>query len=118
MCRWKKRSACLRDADAALRQNQKVKVTDCSMSFWRQHHVFASTEGAFIEQTKTESGAGIAATAIEGAEVQRRSYPASFGGDYATAGYEFVQSLNLVDHAEEIAKEAVELLSAPPCPDG
>jgi len=108
----------LRDADAVLRQNQKVKVTDCSMSFWRQHHVFASTEGAFIEQTKTESGAGIAATAIEGAEVQRRSYPASFGGDYATAGYEFVQSLNLVDHAEEVAKEAAELLSAPPCPDG
>lgn len=108
----------LRDADLALRENEKIKLTDCSMEFWKHHQVFASTEGAYIEQTKIESGAGLAATAIEGAEVQRRSYPAAFGGDYASAGYEFVQSLNLIDHAEELAREAVELLSAPPCPEG
>jgi len=108
----------LKDADKLLRENEKIKVTDCSMNFWNFDQVFASTEGAYIEQKKIESGAGISATAIEGSEVQRRSYPASFGGDYAAAGYEFVESLKLIEHAEEIAREAVELLTAPVCPSG
>ncbi|MCX6344342.1 MAG: TldD/PmbA family protein [Armatimonadetes bacterium] len=108
----------LRDADEALRQNDKIKLTDCSMRFWKFDQVFASSEGAYIEQTKVETGAGFSATAIEGSEVHTRSYPSSFGGDYAAAGYEFVESMNLVSHAEQTAKEAVELLSAPPCPNG
>ncbi|MGQ9456572.1 MAG: TldD/PmbA family protein [Armatimonadota bacterium] len=108
----------LRDADKILRENEQVKVTDCSMDFWKIHQIFANTEGSYIEQTKVESGAGIAATAIDGGEVQKRSYPASFGGDYAAAGYEFVESLNVIEHAEEIAREAVLLLDAPPCPAG
>jgi len=108
----------LKDADKLLRQNEKIKVTDCMMNFWGLDQVFASTDGAYIEQKKIESGAGIMATAIEGSEVQRRSYPASFGGDYAAAGYEFVESLKLIEHAEEIAREAVELLTAPVCPSG
>lgn len=108
----------LKDADAAIRQNENVKLTGCSMSFWRHFQVFASSEGAYIEQRKIESGAGIEATAIDGAEVQTRSYPSSMGGDFAAAGYEFVESLDLVAHAEEIAAEAVELLYAPSCPSG
>lgn len=108
----------LRDADKILRENEQVKVTDCNMDFWKTHQIFASTEGSYIEQTKVESGAGIAATAIDGGEVQKRSYPASFGGDYAAAGYEFVESLQVIEHAEEVAREAVSLLDAPPCPAG
>ena len=108
----------LRDADAALREQQGVKVTECSMNFWKFDQVFASTEGAYIEQTKVESGAGISATAIEGDDVQERSYPAAMGGDYAAAGYEFVESLDLIAHAEQTAREAVMLLSAPVMPSG
>ena len=108
----------LKDADAAMRRNDKVKVTDCTMRFWKLDQVFASTEGAYIEQKKIESGAGIAATAIDGDEVQKRSYPSSFGGDYAAAGYEFVDSFKLVENAERVAREAVELLSAPVMPAG
>lgn len=108
----------LRDADEVLRQNEKVKLTDCSMNFWKFDQVFASSEGSYIEQKKVESGAGISATAIEGAEVQRRSYPCSSGGDFAAAGYEFVEAMDLVSHAERVAMEAVELLSAPACPSG
>jgi TldD protein len=107
----------LKEADRLLRQNERVRVTDCSMHFWKNHQVFASTDGAYIEQEKLESGAGIAATAIDGGEVQRRSYPA-LGGDYAAAGYEFVESLKLIEHAEEVAREAVQLLESPPCPSG
>ena len=44
-----------------------------------------STEGSEIEQTLYESGGGICAYAIKDGEFQTRSYPASFGGDYATS---------------------------------
>jgi len=108
----------LKDADTVLRQNEGVKLTDCSMEFWKFREVFASSEGAYIEQEKVESGAGIMATAIRDGDVQRRSAPITSGGDYAAAGYEFVESLKLVEQAEQTAKEAVELLSAPACPSG
>ena len=106
----------LLEADSIMRQQPKVKISEASMEFWRDEETFASTEGSFIRQTRTESGAGLSATAIEGQEVQRRSYPASFGGDFAGAGYEFVEGQDLVGHAEDTAREAVELLDAPQCP--
>jgi TldD protein len=108
----------LKDIDAALRCHEKIKVTDCSMEFWLFDEVFASSEGAYIEQRKIESGGGASATAIEGSDVQKRSVPCSFGGDYAAAGYEFVESLGLLENAEQAAREAVELLDAPLCPSG
>jgi TldD protein len=108
----------LKDVDRTLRQNEKIKLTDCTMEFWKFDEVFASSEGAYIEQKKIESGAGASATAIEGSDVQRRSIPCSLGGDYAAAGYEFVEALRLIENAEQTAREAVELLSAPLCPSG
>lgn len=106
----------LLDADKIMRQVPEIKVAESSMSFWRTHEIFASTEGSYIEQTKTESGAGLTAIAVSEGEVQRRSYPASFGGDYATAGYEFIEDFDIVGHAERTAKEAAQLLTAPQCP--
>jgi TldD protein len=108
----------LKDIDRVLRANEKIKLTDCSMEFWRSEQIFASSEGAYIEQTKVESGAGASATAIEGGDVQRRSVPCAFGGDYAAAGYEFVEALGLLDNAEQAAREAAQLLDAPLCPSG
>ena len=106
----------LLNADRLMRKTPEIKIAKSSMNFWRTESIFASTEGAYIEQIKTESGAGIEATAVSEGEVQKRSYPASFGGDYAAAGYEFVESLDLVGNAERIAKEAAQLLTAPQCP--
>lgn len=106
----------LLDADKIMRQQPEIKVSESGLHFWRTDTTFASTEGSYIEQVKVESGAGIEATAIEGGEMQRRSFPASFGGDYASQGYEFVKNWDLVGHAEETAKEAAALLKAPQCP--
>jgi len=103
-------------ADAAMRRVRGISVTEGSLEFIRETKVFASTEGSYIEQEIIESGAGLEATAVGEGEVQKRSYPNSFGRHQGTAGYEFVQELELVEHAEEIAEEAVALLSAPPCP--
>jgi TldD protein len=86
------------------------------MGCYRTQKTFASTEGSYIEQEIVECGAGISATAIEGGEVQVRSYPNSFRGNFATKGYEWIEHLSLRDHAERVAEEATQLLSAKPCP--
>lgn len=108
----------LLDADKLMRENGGVSIAEGSMCFYRHEIVFASTEGTYIEQEKTESGAGISATAVRGGEVQRRSFPCSMGGDFGAAGYEFVEDWALTDSAERIAAEAVALLDAPICPSG
>jgi len=64
------------------------------------------------------SGGGIQVIATDGVEIQTRSYPASFGGDYARAGYEFIEEMHLEENAERIADEALKLLKAKPCPTG
>jgi len=107
----------LLDACDIIRKNPKIKVAEGSMEFFKIEKIFASTEGAFIEQFMVESGAGIIATAVDGSEAQRRSYPNSFRGDYASRGYEFVEGLRLKENAEKIREEAVALLSAPPLPE-
>jgi TldD protein len=101
-----------------LRKDKRIAVAEGSMHFYRTEKVFLSTEGAEITQRILESGGGMAATAISDGELQRRSYPNSFGGDYAARGYEFVESLKLVENAEATREEAVALLSADPCPAG
>lgn len=106
-------------------RNNGLRLTrEASSDIFQDHKLFASTEGALIEQTITETGAGLLATASDGADVQRRSYPQSVPrsirgqrGDFATAGWEHVQRMRLVDEAPRVGAEAVALLSADPCPD-
>ena len=76
----------------------------------------ATSEGTAIEQTTVHSGAGIEATALGDGELQRRSFPNSFRGHIAAAGWEHIQKLGLIEEAERTATEAVELLSAKECP--
>jgi len=104
-------------ATELLRKDNRIKVAEGSMDFYKTEKLFASTEGAFIRQSILESGAGIMATAVDGNEVQRRSYPNSHRGDYATSGYEFIRGLKLIENADRVREEAIELLSAPACPD-
>lgn len=103
-------------SDGILRRNPGVKISEAFMGSYRTEKIFASTEGSYIEQEIIECGAGISATAIEGGEVQVRSYPNSFRGNFATRGFEWVESLTLQNHAERIAEESIRLLSARPCP--
>lgn len=102
--------------DELMRSVDGIQVSEASMSLWRQRKLFVSTEGAVIEQERIEVGAGMTATAVRGSDVQRRSYPAAHGGNFAARGYEFILSLNMEEHAQRIAKEAVQLLDAEPCP--
>ncbi len=106
----------LLEADSLMRKNQQVRIASGNMWCMKEDKIFASTEGSYIEQVKTETGGGIEATATDGREMQRRSYPNSAGGDCASSGYELILDMNLLDHAERIGSEAVELLSAKQCP--
>jgi len=106
----------LLDADRVMRQQPEVKIAGGHTHFWRTEKTFASTEGSYIEQVRTEGGGGIDATAIgEGDMQRRRSQPYGDAG-YAAKGYEFVESWDAVGHAEQTAREAADLLKAPQCP--
>ena len=103
-------------ADEIIRRNKKVRISESFMGSYKTEKIFASTQDAYIEQEIVECGAGISATAIEGGEVQVRSYPNSFRGNFATKGFEWIQYLTLPDHAQRVAEEAEQLLSAKTCP--
>src|SRR5439155_6826325 len=53
-----------------------------------------------------------------GSEIQKRSYPNSYGGQWQNRGYELVQELKLVENARRVGEEAVAVLHAEQCPQG
>jgi TldD protein len=103
-------------ADAEMRRVKGIAVAEGNLVAFREEKTFASSEGSYIEQVLTETGAGIQATAVKEGEVQNRSFPTSFGRQQLQKGYELVEELDLVAHAGPTAEEAVALLSAPQCP--
>ncbi|MCL5265049.1 MAG: TldD/PmbA family protein [Chloroflexi bacterium] len=105
-------------ADAAMRRAPGISITEASFEALRENITFASSEGSFIEQDLVETGGGIEATAVGEGEVQKRSYPNSFGRHQGKAGYEFFEEMRLADNGERTAEEAVKLLSAKQCPHG
>jgi TldD protein len=108
----------LGEAAEALRTEREVAVARAHFVAFRTEQAFASSEGAFYEQRLTECGGDIAAVAVNEADTQVRSYPASHGGSVAQAGYEHFSALGLAREAPRVAAEAVGLLRAPACPAG
>jgi TldD protein len=104
-------------ADEAMRAVPDLAFTESVYRAQREWKTFADTDGSRTEQTLTHVGAGIEANAVDGDELQRRSYPDN-GGGFQSAGYEYVRSLDLAGNAGPVAEEAVALLSAPQCPPG
>ena len=85
--------------DAELRRVPGVTLAEAAMDFRRIEQLFLSSLGSEIYQLKTQTGAGYVATSFAGNEIQRRSYPNSFGGQYQTKGYELVEELKLLENA-------------------
>jgi TldD protein len=104
--------------DAELRKVSGVTLAEAQMDFRRVEQLFVSSLGSEIHQLKTQTGTGYVATSFQNNEIQRRSYPNSFGGQYQTKGYELVEELKLLEHAPRIAEEAVALHRAEQCPSG
>jgi TldD protein len=108
----------LQKIDAELRSVKGVTLAETNMNFRREEQWFISSEGADIHQTKYTTGAGYVAYAFAGSEIQKRSYPNSFGGQWQNKGYELIDELKLVENARRIGEEAVALHSADQCPAG
>jgi len=97
--------------------NEKgVRISQAFMEAFAQKKYYANSEGTYITQNIIECGAGINAIAVKDGEVQERSYPNSFRGNFATSGYEYIESLDLAANAPRVASQALELISAPQCP--
>jgi TldD protein len=104
--------------DSELRSAAGVTLAETNMNFRREEQWFVSSEGADIHQTKYTTGVGYAAHAFAGSEIQKRSYPNSYGGQWQNKGYELVGELKLVENARRVGEEAVALLRAEQCPEG
>ena len=109
------RISLLSDASKQM-EHSDVALTAAFSSYFKQHKRLMTTDGADIEQTVIGCGAGLEATAVSSGESHKRSYPCSFRGNFATSGYEFIKGMKLVQNAERVSKEAVEILNAKSCP--
>jgi TldD protein len=104
--------------DAELRKVKNITLSEVAMDFHRIDQLFLSSIGSEIRQIKNQTGTGFVATSFAGNEIQRRSYPNSFGGQYQTKGYELVEELDLLANAPRIAEEAAALHACDQCPAG
>ena len=110
--------ALLMDADQRMASVKGVRSRQGNLVFIKEEKTFANSEGAHVEQTIYEAGGGISANAVGNNEIQRRSYPQSIGRQQGCAGWEYITDMDLPGNAERVASEAVELLTADPCPSG
>src|SRR6266853_1784892 len=104
--------------DSEMRAVSGVTLAETGMNFQRDESWFLSSEGADIHQTKYSTGAGYTAYAFAGSEIQKRSYPNSFGGQWQNRGHEQIEEMKLVENARRVAEEAVALHQADQCPEG
>ncbi|MGZ5354241.1 MAG: TldD/PmbA family protein [Actinomycetota bacterium] len=108
--------ALLMEATRRMQGVDGLAFAEAGIDLYRRRTWLATSEGTAVEQTAVHSGAGIEATALGDGELQRRSYPNSFRGHIAAAGWEHIQKLGLIEEAERTATEAVDLLRAKECP--
>jgi TldD protein len=104
--------------DEALRAHKAVTLTETSFHTTRTRQWFANSEGSVISQTRTMTGAGCACHVFQDGDLQKRSYPNSFGGQYQLKGWELVEELDMLAHAPRLAEEAAALHAADVCPTG
>ncbi len=108
--------ALLMAIDTELRTIDGISLARGLLSFTRLDKTFVSSAGSNITQRLIYSGAGFDAASFHEGEIQRRSYPNSFGGQYQLKGYELIDELDLLAHARRVAEEVVALHRAAQCP--
>lgn len=99
-------------------RNKKIHTIEGFLDFQKTHKFFLNTEGSFIEQEFHTSGAGIKVIAIDGNDVQVRSFPDSHNGIFRQGGYERIIEMDILKNTPRIIEEAIMLLKAKECPSG
>jgi len=107
----------LREVDAAL-ELDGIARREVNIELRREESLLVTSDGSEIHQTLTIVGGGYACTAQRNGTAARRSFPHHGGWSYGTAGWEWFEQQDLVGQAPRIAREALLLLDAEPCPAG
>lgn len=103
--------------DEALRAPSKIAFAASRFQGGRRRVVYVSSEGSEVEQDLVLGGIGFRAGAADRGDLQTRTFFGE-GGLLLGQGWELTEELPLVERAEELALDAIELLAAPPCPEG
>jgi TldD protein len=97
----------------AKEQNNLVKSSSASVIATTEHRMLGTSEGALIKQKLTRTSAGLTATA----ENMGITQSSGLDQNFATKGYEWVESKKLQEAAVTEGKTAVELAKAERCPE-
>ena len=98
------------------READGIAYVEATSDAWRRATVYRDSEGGWFDQTVVQVGGGLRGTALGEGELQRRSYPNSFRGQFSCGGWEDVLALDLAGNAVTTCREAVALLTAPELP--
>ncbi len=109
-------SILIRAAAREVKKNDRIFSSGARLSFRSEDKYFASTEGSSIQQLYLQSGGSTSANAIDSAQGLSKSR--GFEAPPATAGYEIVPVMNLLENAARIREEVLEHLAAPPVTPG
>ncbi|HEY6213738.1 MAG TPA: TldD/PmbA family protein [Vicinamibacterales bacterium] len=104
-----KQSFCQKVVDAALK-NKGVASVNCSVQVTNEWKYFASSEGSYIEQETWETNPSFSVSAKIGDVVKSRQFVAV----PKTGGWEVAEASEMLENAERIAAEAVEMCTAKP----
>ena len=106
----------LMKTDETLRAIKGVTLARASLLFVHARKLFMSSLGSCIEQFFYQTGGGFTAYSFQNGDLQKRSYPNSFGGQHQLGGYEVIERMRFLEHATKVAEEAVALHKADLCP--
>jgi len=101
---------------AAGREAAGISYVEATTDAWARTTIFRSSEGGWFDQRVLQVGGGLRGTAVGEGELQHRSWPNSFRGQFTCGGWEDVLRLDLPAHALGACQEAVALLTAPELP--
>ena len=91
-------------------KNKDVLSVNASVQLEAEWKYFASSEGSYIEQEIFTTTPSFSVTARKDGETRSRTY----SGQPRTGGWEAAEASGMVENAERIAAEAVELCTAKP----
>lgn len=96
----------------SLRKVKGVTFADASLSSRLEWKLFASSEGALLEQSITRLGPGYHATAVDPASGE--FVTRAWDGQALQTGWEHLENARFLEDATRVAEEAVEKLKSPP----
>lgn len=108
------KAALLLEVTERLRKVKGVSFCNASISTRLEWKLFASTDGALIEQTLTRIGPDYEATAVKDGEFATRSWE----GPGLQTGWEHLEDSHFLDDATRVGEQAVEKLNAAPVEAG